>query len=81
MHNLFLGTSKHLFHLWIEKDIQSKEKVAEIDHRIALFQVPTGVGRLPGHTGSQYGGYTYCQTVEELDNDLLSSGVERLASK
>lgn len=58
MHNLFLGTGKHMFELWIERGTLSKSDITEIERRISLFKVPAGVGRLPGRIGSRYGGFT-----------------------
>ena len=40
MHNLFLGTAKNMFHLWLERGVLSKENENEIEHKMALFQVP-----------------------------------------
>ena len=61
MHNLFLGTAKHLFKLWVEKDILSKKSLQEIDKRISQCDVPTGFGRLPSKIASNYGCYTASQ--------------------
>ena len=58
MHNIFLGTGKRMFDLWIKSDILSKEDVEELESRIALFKAPAGVGRLPGRIGARYGGFT-----------------------
>ena len=58
MHNLFLGTAKTIFHLWLDKGILSKESITQIERKIALFEVPEGIGRLPGRIGSQYSAYT-----------------------
>ena len=41
MHNLILVTGKCVLNLWIEKDL-SKEKLAELDTRVSLFQIPSG---------------------------------------
>ena len=58
MHNLFLGTGKRMFGLWIDNGILSKSNIVEIEKRIDLFTVPAVVGRLPSRIGSQYGGFT-----------------------
>ena len=58
MHNLFLGTGKHMFKFWVEKDFLTKEKLAEIETRISHFPVSSQVGRLPSHISSQYGSFT-----------------------
>jgi len=58
MHNLFLGTGKHMFELWVERGTLTKSDITEIESHISLFKVPAGVGRLPGRIGSHYGGFT-----------------------
>ena len=58
MHNLYLGTGKHAFKVWISENILTKDHLAEIDHRVCLFHVPSGVGRLPTNVSSNYGGFT-----------------------
>ena len=47
MHNLFLGTAKHVFKLWIEKNLLSKKDLKVLEDRINYFDVGTGIGRLP----------------------------------
>ena len=47
MHNLFLGTAKHVFKLWIEKSLLSKKDLKVLEDRINNFDVGTGIGRLP----------------------------------
>ncbi len=58
MHNLFLGTGKYMFKLWIEKGLLTNQKLKEVETRVSLFQIPSGVGRLQGRISSQYGGFT-----------------------
>ena len=58
MHNIFLGTCKSVFDFWVKNSILSKGDIEEIENRVSLFKVPTGVGRLPGRIGSRYGGFT-----------------------
>ena len=58
MHNLFLGTGKKMFELWIENNLLTKESIEEIESRISLFNVPTGVGRLPSRIASRHGSFT-----------------------
>ena len=47
MHNLFLGTGKRMFQLWVQNDILSKHNLAVLEKRISSFHVPSYVGRLP----------------------------------
>ena len=58
MHNLFLGTAKRMFQLWVSNDILSKHKLAVLEKHISSFHVPSYVGRLPAQISSNYGGFT-----------------------
>lgn len=57
MHNLYLGTGKHAFRVWVSQNILTKENIEEIDKKCRCFQVPAGVGRLPINISSNYGGF------------------------
>ena len=61
MHNLFLGTAKHVFKLWIEKNLLSKKDLKVLEDRINSFDVGTGIGWLPHRIASNYGGYMASQ--------------------
>ena len=61
VHNLFLGTTKHVFKLWIKKNLLSKKDLKVLEDRINSFDVGTGIGRLPHRIASNYGGYTTSQ--------------------
>ena len=61
MHNLYLGTAKHVFKLWIEKNLLSKKDLKFLEDRINSFDVGTGIGRLPHRIASNYGGYMASQ--------------------
>ena len=61
MHNLFLGTAKHVFKLWVKNNLLTKKDLKALEERIHLFDVGTGVGRLPHRIASNYGGYTASQ--------------------
>lgn len=58
MHNLFLGSGKHTFEVWIDKQILTKEKLLDIESKLKLFHVPVGVGRVPSRISSCYGTFT-----------------------
>lgn len=47
MHNLFLGTGKHMFTTWLETGLISNENLINIDTTIKNFVVPSNTGRLP----------------------------------
>ena len=61
MHNLFLGTAKYVFKLWVKKNLLSKKNLEILEQKIHLFDVGTGNGRLPHKIASNYGGYTASQ--------------------
>jgi len=61
MHNLFLGSGKHSFEVWLEKEIMTKPDVVEIENRLKHFHVPDGVGRIPSRVSSCYGTFTASQ--------------------
>ncbi len=42
MHNLFLGTGKHSFKVWLDQGLLSKQHLAEIESKIKAFYIPTG---------------------------------------
>ena len=61
MHNLFLGTAKHVFKQWVKNNLLTKKGLKALEEHIHLFDVGTGVGRLPHRIASNYGGYTASQ--------------------
>ena len=61
MHNLFLGTAKHVFKLWTKKNLLTKKDLKVLEERIHSFDVWTGIGRLPHRIASNYGSYTASQ--------------------
>ena len=61
MHNLFLGTAKRMFQLWIEKDLLTKSKLKLLEEKINKLDVGTGFGRLPHKIASNHGKYKASQ--------------------
>ena len=57
MHNLYLGSGKHVFDVWIDKKILSKQNLAVLQNRINEFKVPCDIGRVPS-TMSCYKAFT-----------------------
>ncbi len=55
MHNLFLGTGKHVFKVWIDKQLLSNAHLAQIETK---FRTPINVGRVPANIASGHSGYT-----------------------
>ena len=76
MHNLFLGTSKHVMHIWLEEDIISKNDLATMEKRLKSFRVPHEVGRLPNHL-SAFNGFTanQCRSWITLFSPVLLKGI------
>lgn len=58
MHNMYLGTGKHLYQVWNDKKLLSKADLAKIEYRIKLFHVPSDCGRVPFKISSSYGAFT-----------------------
>lgn len=61
MHNLFLGTVKSMFKLWMEIGLLSKQDIKIMEKRIKDFDVGTGLGRMPHKISANYGCYTASQ--------------------
>ena len=58
MHNLLLGTAKHVTHTWIECGVLSNEKLQKIQDTVNAINSPVDVGRLPAKIASNYSGFT-----------------------
>ena len=40
VHNLFLGTGKHMFKLWLSLNLLTKENLLEMERMVGTFSVP-----------------------------------------
>ena len=58
MHNLYLGTGKHAFEVWVKNDLISKKHLANLEEQVKNFIIPNNAGRLPSTIGSGYAGFT-----------------------
>jgi len=58
MHNLFLGTAKHVMQTWINKDVLSKADLEKIEQTVSKIHMPRDVGRLPLKITSGFAGFT-----------------------
>ena len=58
MHNLFLGTGKHMMSVWQDRNILSRQDILKIEGLVNKFTVPSDIGRLPTNISSGYGGFT-----------------------
>lgn len=61
MHNLFLGIGKHMFRVWLELGLISKEDLSVIDDLSSKFTTPRDVGRLPLNVSSNFSNFTAAQ--------------------
>ena len=59
MHNLFLGTAKHLIkNIWIQRDILTKSAMGGIQGVIDSMSIPSDLGRIPGKVQSGFDHFT-----------------------
>ena len=60
MHNLFLGTGKHVMDIWLNhpSNLLNGQKLGLIEGAIHNFIIPDGIGRLPNKITSHFGGFT-----------------------
>lgn len=67
MHNLLLGTARHVFRLWTELGIFELELQARVEN----IKVHYDIGRIPLRISSGFTGFTADQW-KKLDNHLLT---------
>lgn len=58
MHNLLLGTAKHVLSIWVSQDIIDKTQLATIQSIVDNFITPTNIGRIPLKIASGFSGFT-----------------------
>lgn len=58
MHNLLLGTARHVFQLWTELGILTTKSLDELQTRVENIKVPNEVGRIPLRISSGFAGFT-----------------------
>ena len=61
MHNLFLGTPKHLLRIWIDRNLLTKDDMVQLECKLKLFRVPADIGRVPSNVLSSYAAFTAAQ--------------------
>ena len=47
MHNLFLGTAKHLMSIWKDQEMISKSQFQHIQKKVEMMNIPLDIGRIP----------------------------------
>ena len=58
MHNLLLGTAKHVLKTWIEKGILSESDLQRKQKRVNLVKPPSEIGRIPSKISDGFKGFT-----------------------
>jgi len=58
MHNLFLGTSKHMLNLWLQLDLVTKVHFQSLQNIVDSIAVPADVGRIPRKIETGFSGFT-----------------------
>ena len=58
MHNLFLGTAKHVMQVWISQEILCKQHFDIIEQIVSKIKSPYDVGRLPLKISSSFSAFT-----------------------
>ncbi|XP_077996898.1 uncharacterized protein LOC144450190 isoform X2 [Glandiceps talaboti] len=58
MHNLLLGTAKHVLKVWKKKSIITDEDFEKIQKRVDDLKVPSDIGRIPSKIGSGFASFT-----------------------
>ena len=58
MHNLFLGSGKHMIKLWLNTGLMTTHHFSEIQEFVDNFIVPTDIGRIPRKIETGFSGFT-----------------------
>ena len=58
MHNLFLGTGKHMMEVWLATDTLTMSNLLSIEEKSHTYILPDGFGCLPSNISSKFGGFT-----------------------
>lgn len=58
MHNVFLGSGKHMLHLWKVRELLTEQHYSPIQDLISSFVVPPDVGRIPRKIETGFAGFT-----------------------
>lgn len=59
MHNLYLGTGKHMLEVWLNlPDKVIKKNLDQIEALVSDYTIPEGIGRLPSKISCHFGRFT-----------------------
>ena len=67
MHNLLLGTAKHMLSVWRDKNLVKPKHFEEIQAKVDKFHTPGDVGRIPTKIASGFSSFT----AEQWKNWIL----------
>ena len=73
MHNLYLGTDKHMMkNVWLndKNEFLSDEDFERIQELVDSMTVPQDIGRIPGKIACSFSSF-YSRSVEKLDSCLF----------
>jgi len=54
MHNLLLGTARHMMSVWSDLGLLSEDKFKDIQVKVDSFFMPGDIGRIPGKLSSGF---------------------------
>ncbi len=72
MHNLFLGTGKHVFKVWVELEYLPARVLSDIESKLKKFRCPHDIGRIPSNIASNSGGFTTNQWRYWITSPVLA---------
>ena len=58
MHNLFLGSGKHMLNIWFERNLLSPSQFQQIQECVDSFTVPSDMGRIPRKIETGFSNFT-----------------------
>ena len=58
MHNLLLGTTKHIMEMWTGTGLLSNKNLKEIELIVSSIIIPHDAGRIPNKIASSFSGFT-----------------------
>jgi len=58
MHDLLLGTSKHMMKMWKKQGILTEQDFESLQEKVNRMEVPVSIGRIPLKIESQFSSFT-----------------------
>lgn len=68
MHNLFLGSGKHMLNIWLQNNLLSPSQFQQVQECVDRFVVPTDVCRIPHRILTGFSGFTADQFKNWITN-------------